>query len=77
MNLIISELAQHKKILNAFRDLPTDLKKLVRTFHVSTSPVLTCRFCNWAVVPPYWGMPSPCHYCFCCHFVPGTKRKFH
>ena len=76
-NLLVSKLTEHQKVLDAFRDLPSDIKKYIQTFYQSSRPVLTCRYCNWGVLPPQWGVHSSCEYCFCCHFVPGTKSNFH
>ena len=38
MNLVKSELAEHLNVLNAFRELPADLKRYIQTFYVSTCP---------------------------------------
>ena len=43
MNLLQSELVEHKKILDAFRQLPKDIKKYILEFHRS-----------W---PHSWGLP--------------------
>ena len=75
MNLVTSELAEHMKILDAFRELPADLKRLIQTFYVSTCPSNLCRFCQWSVVPPYWSIQPICYHCFCPHFLPGSKKR--
>ena len=45
MNLLQSELIEHKKILDAFRHLPRDIKKYILTFHSSSNAVLICPQC--------------------------------
>ena len=45
MNLLQSELIEHKKILDAFQDLPKDIKKYILTFHNSTNAVVICPQC--------------------------------
>jgi hypothetical protein len=45
MNLLKSELVEHKKILDAFRLLPKDIKKYILEFHCSSSAILICPLC--------------------------------
>lgn len=45
MNLLQSELIEHKKVLDAFRDLPKDIKKHILTFYNSTNAVVMCPAC--------------------------------
>ena len=63
MNLIISELTEHKKILDKFKELPADLRKYVQTFYKSTMPVITCPYCSWATVPSTWSIYTAHHFC--------------
>ena len=45
MNQLRSELMIHQKILDAFQDLPTDLKRHILTFFTSSNAVLICPKC--------------------------------
>ena len=45
MNLLQSELIEHKKILDAFRQLPSDIKKYILTFYKSSNAILICPKC--------------------------------
>ena len=63
MNLLISELTEHQKILTAFQELPADLKKYILSFYKSTVPIYTCPYCNWQTVPPSWSIYSPREFC--------------
>ena len=76
MNLLISELQEHQKVLDAFQELPADLRMYIQTFYISVNPVMICSGCNWAVVPPSWSIVvPPCHFCFCVHYVPNSKKR--
>ncbi len=44
--LLESELMEHKKLLGFFKPLPSDIKKLIQSFHRSRRPVLSCHECN-------------------------------
>ena len=45
MNLLQSELIEHKKILDAFKGLPSDIKKYILTFYTSSNAILICPSC--------------------------------
>jgi len=74
-NLLVSELQEHRKLLDAFRELPADLKRLVQTFYVSAFPTNLCKFCQWRVTPPYWSARPICYHCFCHPYLPGPKKR--
>lgn len=44
MNLLQSELIEHQKVLDAFKDLPADLKRLILTFYKSSNGMI-CPEC--------------------------------
>ena len=48
MNQLQSELMIHQKILDAFKDLPTDIKKYILTFYSSSNGILICPECDVA-----------------------------
>ena len=45
MNLLQSELIEHKKILDAFRQLPKDIKRYILEFYKSSNAILICPSC--------------------------------
>jgi len=63
MNLIRSELAEHKKVLDKFQDLPADLRIHIQSFYKSILPTISCPYCNWASVPPAWTIYNSHHFC--------------
>ena len=67
MNLLRSELCEHQKILDAFQELPADLRHHIQTFYQSIRPIPTCPYCNWAIIKPQWTIVSHCRFCFCVH----------
>ena len=67
MNLLISELTEHKKLLDKFSKLPADLRRHIQTFHKSTRPLPSCPYCNWTILKPQWSIITPCGFCFCVH----------
>ena len=46
MNLVRSELTEHKKVLEAFRDLPKELKKKILTFYRTEYRIDICPECG-------------------------------
>ena len=67
--IISSSMQDHKKTLDEFRDLPTDLKKYILTFYKSDyKPTAKCKYCKKDCITPLpllWGGMRCCSYvCF-------------
>ena len=67
MNLLQSELIEHQKILDTFKQLPTDIKKYILLFHKSTPPLKRCPLCRFPALDIGWVITTQC-MCFQSNF---------